>query len=106
MRKMLTSAMAALALSTALLAGSPAIASAAPRETVATHTAQQSAPQDVQAAPQSAVEARSAYEYYTWYWTEENCENNGARLQVRGVISNYICQQSIYLTWYLYVLYR
>jgi hypothetical protein len=100
MRKILTGSMAAVALSTALLTGSPATAaSAAPTNAVVTRTTQQ-------APSQAAVQARSGYEYYTWYWSKENCDNNGAALQVRGVISNFYCQQSGWGTWYLYVLFR
>ncbi|MEV6282857.1 hypothetical protein [Kribbella sp. NPDC051770] len=61
-----------------------------------------SAHQTVVAAPATVQD----YEYYTWYWARDTCESEGAKLQVRGVISNYYCQQSAYTTWYLYVLYR
>lgn len=60
----------------------------------------------VEQDPAGLQMSASSYQYFTWYWTEGNCEVNGARLQVRGVISNYYCQQSPYLTYYLYVRYR
>ncbi|MGL5859154.1 MAG: hypothetical protein ACRC35_12260 [Angustibacter sp.] len=99
MRKTLTGVMATIALSTVMLMGGQSAATAAPVNATATHTTQQ-------AAQSAGTQARSGYVYFTWYWTESNCENNGARLQVRGVISNYYCVQSPFLTYYLYVLYR
>ncbi|WP_328325701.1 hypothetical protein OHA70_36205 [Kribbella sp. NBC_00382] len=94
MRKFLMATMASATMGAALLAGGAGAASAAPVPSTQVAT--------VQASPDTV----NAYEYYTWYWTQPNCENAGAALQVRGVISNYYCQQSGYTTWYLYVQYR
>jgi hypothetical protein len=63
------------------------------------------APVSPSAEPPATVMAPPGYRYLTWYWNETNCENNGARLQVRGVIRNYFCEQSPYLTYYLWVKY-
>lgn len=78
-----------------LALGGALLAPAAPASAAPTHEAVVAAPATVQ-----------DYEYYTWYWARDTCESEGAKLQVRGVISNYYCQQSAYTTWYLYVLYR
>lgn len=96
MRKLVAGGITALIAGGALLAG-PGSAMAAPAPA-------QAAVQQSSAAVGPAKEA--AYEYYTWYWAQDTCESEGAKLQVRGVISNYYCQQSVYTTWYLYVLYR
>lgn len=80
MRKVIAGGIAAAAFSGALLA-STGVATAAPTNIAADHV------------------------YHSWYWTESNCENNGARLQVRGTITDYFCNQSPYLTYYLYVIY-
>lgn len=96
MNKLVSAGVTTLVMGGALLAGAAAPASAAP----VSHTA---AVQQVAAAAPSTVQD---YEYYTWYWGRDTCESEGAKLQVRGVISNYYCQQSGWTTWYLYVLYR
>ncbi len=87
MRKAMAGGVAALAMGGALLTGTIPAAAAAPGGT----------------AVQRSV--ASEHVYHSWYWTESNCENNGARLQVRGTISDYFCNQSQYLTYYLYVIY-
>ena len=87
MRKAMAGGVAALAMGGALLTGTVPAAAAAPEG----------------AAVQQSVAADHVY--HSWYWTESNCENNGARLQVRGTISDYFCNQSPYLTYYLYVIY-
>ncbi|GAB3822719.1 hypothetical protein [Kribbella italica] len=92
MNRILAAGVSTLALGGALLA-TAAPASAAPAA---------AAQQTVASAPATT----QGYEYYTWYWARDTCESEGAKLQVRGVISNYYCQQSAYTTWYLYVLYR
>lgn len=90
MRKIIAGGITALVASGVLLAGAgPASAAPAPRLSTT-----------------SVAKTATNYEYYTWYWTQPNCESAGAALQVRGVISNYYCQQSGYTTWYLYVAYR
>jgi hypothetical protein len=91
MRRLIAAGITALAITGAVAGGGSASAAATTTGT-----------QSVQQAPAAAP---PGYEYYSWYWTESNCENNGARLQVRGVIRNYACDQSPYLTYYLYVLY-
>ncbi|MEU4392845.1 hypothetical protein [Kribbella sp. NPDC023855] len=97
MNKLVAAGVTTLALGGALLAGA-APASAAP----ATTTGPAVAVQQTVANSPSIVQD---YEYYTWYWARDTCESEGAKLQVRGVISNYYCQQSGWTTWYLYVLY-
>lgn len=102
MHKLVTGGITALVAGGAMLAGSGP-ATAAPTEATASPAQIRTAPAPTQAASPAQT---AAYQYHSWYWTEANCENNGARLQVRGVIRNYYCDQSPYLTYYLYVLYR
>ena len=90
MRRILASGIAVAAMSGALLAGA-APASAAPTDTGAPPAGQQ----DLARAPEG-------FSYISWYWSEGNCEVNGARLQVRGVIRSYMCEMSPYFTYYLY----
>ncbi|WP_328334236.1 hypothetical protein OHA70_18640 [Kribbella sp. NBC_00382] len=98
MNKFVAAGLTTAALGGALLAGA-APASAAPALSAAPAAAVQ---QTVSQSPSTV----QGYEYYTWYWARDTCESEGAKLQVRGVISNYYCQQSGWTTWYLYVLYR
>jgi hypothetical protein len=95
MNKLVAAGVTTLAMGGALLAGAVP-ASAAPV----------SHPAAVQQTTVATPKTVQGYEYYTWYWARDTCEGEGAKLQVRGVISNYYCQESGWTTWYLYVLYK
>jgi hypothetical protein len=95
MRKLVSAAIAGLVLSGVLLAGgSPATAApatAAPAAGVAMQTAQQT--------------PSGQHVYFDWYWSLSGCDAAGENLLDNGVVYEFSCELSIYLTYYLYIWY-
>jgi hypothetical protein len=95
MRKLVSAAIAGLVLSGVLLAGgSPATAApamAAPAASVATQTAQQT--------------PSGQHVYFDWYSSLSGCNSAGENLLDNGVVYEFSCELSIYLTYYLYIWY-
>jgi hypothetical protein len=100
MRKVVSAAIAGLVLSGVLLAGgstataapaTAAPATAAPAASVATQTAQQT--------------PSGQHVYFDWYSSLSGCNSAGENLLDNGVVYEFSCELSIYLTYYLYIWY-
>lgn len=108
MRKLVSAGITGLVLGGVLLAGgSPATAAPAASATKPTvqRVAVEQAVEQV-AAEQTVQQTPSGqHVYIDWYWSLSGCDSAGENLLDSGVIYEFSCELSIYLTYYLYIWY-